>query len=140
MIARASTVVEVDASTVYAEGRLAGFRDALNLLERSNKGVLSSKQRRMIDGLCAGLVAGALSTSDVAAFKRKVLAIVSEQEISVPSSMFEKLRELRSVVYHNEWLAARGRPAVMPALPNRDALLARIHAFLLTFPDTDHVD
>ncbi|WP_266170762.1 hypothetical protein [Dyella subtropica] len=55
----------------------------------------------------------------------------------IPPQLHAQVRAWRATVYHNEWLAQQGRAAPMPTLPNRDALMARIHAFLLTFPDTD---
>lgn len=92
MTARAETVVEVDAATVYAEGVLAGLRTACNIIGRGDYGDL-------------------------------------------PPQLERQVREWRAHVYHNQWLAEHGRPAPAPDLPSREQFIARIHAYLCTFPD-----
>jgi hypothetical protein len=58
----------------------------------------------------------------------------------MPPKFHAQVREWRAVVYHNQWLAEHGNPAAFPDLPRRDELLARIHTFLLMFPEFDHAD
>lgn len=56
----------------------------------------------------------------------------------IPPRLHALVREWRARAIHNQWLAERGRAEAFPDLPSREQLLARIHAFLMTFPDTDH--
>jgi hypothetical protein len=136
--ARESSFVTVDAATVYAEGKLSGLRDAANLIERGGAGVLTPLQRKALDEIfdrCADACGDAAFWRE----QRKAIgAVLSRCELSVPPSLMHLIRDWRAHVYHNQWLAEQGRPAAVPNMPDRGAILARIHAFLLTFPDTDH--
>lgn len=58
----------------------------------------------------------------------------------IPPELHKLVRAQRATVYHNQWLAERGRPAGFPQLPSRDELLARIHVFMEMFPEFRHVD
>lgn len=58
----------------------------------------------------------------------------------IPPELHRLVRTQRAIVYHNQWLAERGRPADFPDLPSRDELLARIHVFMGMFPEFRHVD
>lgn len=58
----------------------------------------------------------------------------------IPPQLSRLVTEWRAHVYHNQWLAERGRPADLPPVPDRAHVLARIHAFLATFPDVANVD
>lgn len=138
MTSRAHTWVEVDAATVFAEGRLSGFRDACNMLEKANGGLLNNYQRRVIDQVlrrCADKAGDAPWWRDE---YRTLMAQLSVCELSVPPSMAAKVREARAIVIHNAWLAQQGRPADLPNLPPREQLLSRIHAYLIQYPDTDN--
>lgn len=53
----------------------------------------------------------------------------------VPPELHHMVRAAWATVIHNQWLAEQGRPVDIPPLPNRDVLMARVHAFLATFPD-----
>ena len=137
MTARESSLVIVDAATVYAEGKPSGLRDAANLIERGSGGVLTVHQRRALEEVflrCAEASGDAAFWRDQ---RRAIEAILSRCELSVPPALMTLIRDWRANVYHNQWLAEVGRPASVPEMPDRRAILARIHAFLLTFPDTD---
>jgi len=56
----------------------------------------------------------------------------------IPPELQHQVKVWRSVVYHNQWLASKGRPADLPAIPDRSELIARIDAFLALFPEADH--
>lgn len=58
----------------------------------------------------------------------------------IPPQLHAQVRAWRATVYHNAWLAGQGTPAEMPNLPDREQLMARLHLFLLSFPDTDYAD
>ncbi|MHA6203508.1 hypothetical protein ACXU4B_03675 [Dyella soli] len=58
----------------------------------------------------------------------------------IPPRLHALVREWRAHVYQNEWLAQQGRAADLPNLPDRAQLMARLHAFLMTFPDIDYAD
>lgn len=57
----------------------------------------------------------------------------------IPPELSHAIMVWRSVVYHNQWLAMKGRPADLPPLPDRTVLMARIDAFLALFPDADEL-
>lgn len=137
MTTRAHTDVVLDAATVFAEGRLSAFRDAANILEKGNAGLLNGYQRREIEKVfdrCAAKVGDAPWWREQ---YRVLIAQLSHCELSVPPAMQAKVREARAIVYHNAWLAVQGRPADVPNLPPREQLLSRIHAYLIQYPDTD---
>lgn len=87
MTARASTVIEMDAATVYAEGMLAGLRTACNIIGRKDYG-------------------------------------------DIPPALHRLVREWRSHVYHNQWLAEQGRPGALSSIPDRSQLMQRFDLFL----------
>lgn len=137
MTARESSMVIVDAATVYAEGKLSGLRDAANVIERGSRSVLTAQQRKALDEVfdrCAEACGDDAFWRDE---RRAVEAILSRCELSVPPALMTLIRDWRANVYHNQWRAQVGNPSPMPEMPDRSAILARIHAFLLTFPDTD---
>ena len=134
MTARESSMVIVDAATVYAEGKLSGLRDAANVIERGNGSVLTVQQRKAVFDRCAEACGDRPFWQDQ---RRALEAILSRCELSVPPPLMTLIRDWRANVYHNQWRAQTGNPSSMPDVPDRSAILARIHAFLLTFPDTD---
>lgn len=138
MTARAHTDVILDAATVFAEGRLSAFKDAANILDGASMGLLTGYQRRRIDDMFERCAA---KSGDAAWWRAEcsaLLALLAECEVNVPPRLYAKIREARSIVIHNAWLAQQGRPLDLPSMPPRDQLMARIHAYLIQFPDTDH--
>lgn len=138
MTARAHTDVILDAATVFAEGRLSAFCDACNLLEKANGGLLNNYQRRVIEQIFDRCAQRAGDAPWWKAEYRMLMNQLSTCELSVPPSVHAKVREARATVIHNAWLAQQGRPADLPNLPPREQLMARIHAYLIQYPDTDH--
>lgn len=131
MTVRVETSVYVDAATVYAEGVLAGLRTACNVLDKAGAGLLTPPQRKAVDVVLASC------TRDQ---REKLRAALSVCELNIPPQLHALVRAQRAVVYHNQWLAERGRPARLPDMPARDVLMARIHAFMQVFPEFDHDD
>ncbi len=138
MTARAHTDVILDAATVFAEGRLSAFRDAANILDGANLGLLTGYQRRAIDEMFERCAAKAGEAEWWRAECVALLAVLAQCELNVPPRLHAKVREARAIVIHNAWLAQQGRPLDLPSLPPREQLLSRIHAYLIQFPDTDH--
>ena len=131
MTARAETSVYVDAASVYAEGVLSGLRTACNVLDKRGGGLLSVPQRDALERVLVRC------TCDV---RDELLAVLACCELNVPPQLHVLVRAQRATVYHNQWLAECGGPAGLPALPGREELMARIHAFMVMFPEFAHVD
>lgn len=129
MTARAETTVLVDAATVYSEGVLAGLRTASAIVGRTDDAFASHLATAL-------LAAKALPRGE--ARDTIVASLDLLRPVAPPLKLQALVREWRATVYHNQWLAERGTPAPCPSAPSRDQLLSRIHAFLMTFPDTDH--
>lgn len=138
MTARAETVVFVDAAAVHAEGVLAGLRTACNLLDKAGAGLLTGAQRKAIDAVFSACEAGATDKAFWRQQREALYAALAQCELSVPPKLHAQVREWHAIAIHNQWRAQMGNPAPFPNLPARDALLPRIHTFLLMFPEFDH--